>query len=169
MPNIGNIIKRHNARVRGAEHGYNNQLRRCNCRNPDHCPLNGECLASSIVYEATVDTDNNPAPKKYIGSTETSFKQRLANHQTSFRHERYENSTELPKHVWRLKRGGKAFRISWRTLRKASAYSSLSNRCNLCLTEKLMILSSDNTTWLNRRSELISKCRQQVEQSIIII
>ena len=112
MPSMDNIIKRHNARVRGAEHGNNSQLRRCSCRNPDHCPLNGECLASSIVYEATADTDDNPASKKYIGSTETSFKPRLENHQTSFSHERYENSKELSKHVWRLKREGKAFSIS---------------------------------------------------------
>ena len=117
--------------------------------------------------EAIVDTDNNPAPKKCIGSTETSFKQRLANHQTSFRHERYENSTELSKHIWKLKREGKAFRISWRILRKASAYSSLSKRCNLCLTEKLMILSADKTTLLNRRSELISKCRHQNKLSLL--
>ena len=63
MLNMGNIIKHHNARVHGAEHGNDNQLRCCNCRNPDHCPLNGECLASSIVYEATMDTDNTPTPK----------------------------------------------------------------------------------------------------------
>ena len=96
---LSNIIKCNNAHVHWAEHGYNNQLRRCNCRNPDHCPLNGECLTSSIVYEATVATDNTPLTKKCIGSTETPFKQRLVNHKMSFRHERYENSTELSKHV----------------------------------------------------------------------
>ena len=126
MPNIGNIIKRHNARVCGAEHGNNNQPRRCNCRNPDHCPLNRECLASSIIYEATVDTDNTPAPKTYIGLTKTPFKQWHTNHLMSFRHERYENSTELLKHVWKLKHEGKAFCISWHILRRASTYSSLS-------------------------------------------
>ena len=69
--------------------------------------LNEECLARSIVYEAIMDTNNTPVPKTHISSTETPFKQRLANHLTSFRHERYENSTELSKHVWKLKREGK--------------------------------------------------------------
>ena len=158
---MGTIIKRHNARVCGAEHESNDRSRRCDCRNPDRCPLNGECLTNSIVYEATVDTDNTPAPKIYIGSTETPFKQRLANHLMSFRHERYENSTELLKHVWKLKREGETFHISWRILRRASAYSSLSKRCNLCLTEKLMILHADKSTLLDKRSELVSKWRHQ--------
>ena len=57
--------------------------------------------------------------------------------------------------------------FSWRILRKAFAYSSLSKRCNLCLTEKLMILSADKTTLLNRRSELISKCRHQNKLSLL--
>ena len=66
MPNMGTITKRHNTRVSGAEHESNDQSRPCNCRKPDHCPLNGEFLAISIVYEAIVDTDNTPAPKTYI-------------------------------------------------------------------------------------------------------
>ena len=75
MPNIGTIIKRHNARVCGAEHESNDQPRHCNCQNPDLFPLNWKCLASSIVYEVIVDTDNTPVPKTYIGSTETPFEQ----------------------------------------------------------------------------------------------
>ena len=84
MPNIGTIIKRHNARVCGAGHA-DNQTRRCNCRKPDQCPLNGECLASSIVYKAIVRSDDATTNKVYIGSTETPFKQRFANHTMSFR------------------------------------------------------------------------------------
>ena len=68
---MGTIIKRHNAPVCRAEHQSNDQSRRCNCRNPDHSPLNEECLVSSIVYEATVHTGNALGLKTYIGSTET--------------------------------------------------------------------------------------------------
>ena len=164
---MGNIIKPHNARVCGVEHENNDQSRHYNCRNPDHCPLNEECLASSIVYEATVDTDSTPVPKTYIGSTETPFKQLFANYLTSFRYEKYDNSTELSKHAWKLKGEGKAFRNSWCILRRASAYSSLSKLCNLCLMEKLMILSVDKTTLLNNRSELIYKCRHQNKFSLL--
>ena len=30
--------------------------RKCNCRNKDLCPLNGACLTSNVIYEATVTT-----------------------------------------------------------------------------------------------------------------
>ena len=33
--------------------------------------------------------------------------------------------------------------------------------CDLCLTEKLMIIKSNSNNLLNKRSELISKCRRE--------
>ena len=164
MPNMANIIKRHNARIRFREQqgsDSDDQPRRCNCRKPEQCPLSGNCLTNNIVYRATVDTDGDCTPKVYIGSTETSFKQRYANHLTSFRHEKHEHRTELSKYIWKLKREGKIFRVSWDILKRAFAYSCVSKRCDLCLTEKLMILSADKPTLLNKRSEIISKCRHQ--------
>ena len=161
MPNMGTVIKQHNARICGKEVEDDGQPRRCNCRTQERCPLNGHCLTSRIVYRATVETDGNRAPKIYIGSTETPFKDRYANHLMSFRHEKYGNRTELSKYIWDLKLEGKIFRVSWDILRKAPAYSNLSKRCDLCLTEKLMIISADKSTLLNKRSELISKCRHQ--------
>ena len=44
----------------------------CNCRNPTVCPLEGKCLTNSVVYKATVKT-NNGEEKSYIGSTEKNF------------------------------------------------------------------------------------------------
>ena len=161
MPSMGCIIKQHNARVRETEREGGEQPKRCNCRTPERCPLNGHCLTSKIVYKATVETDGNRDPKIYIGSTETPFKQRYANHLTSFRHGKYGNQTELSKYIWHLKREHKIFRVSWSILRKAPAYSDLSKKCDLCLTEKLMIISANKSTLLNKRSELISKCRHQ--------
>ena len=79
----------------------------------------------------------------------------------SFRHEKYRNQTELSKYIWELKREDKTFRVNWDILRKAPAYSNLSKRCDLCLTEKLMIISADKSILLNKRSEIISKCRHQ--------
>ena len=161
MPNMGSIIKQHNARICGTEQEGSDQPRLCNCRTPERCPLNGHCLTNRIVYKATVQMDGNRVPKIYIGSTETPFKHRYANHLTSFRHEKYGNRTELSKYIWDLKRESKTFRVSWDILRKAPAYSNLSKRCDLCLTEKLMIISANKSTLLNKRSELISKCRHQ--------
>ena len=103
---------------------------------------------SSIhVYKATVETDNNRDPKIY--------------HLMSFRHEKYGNQTELSKYIWNLKRERKIFSVSLGILRKAPAYLNLSKKCDLCLTEKLMIISTNISTLLNRRFELISKCRHK--------
>ena len=76
----------------------------------------------------------------------------------SFRHEKYGNQTELSKYIWNLKRERKIFRVCWGILRKSPVYSDLSKKCDLCLTEKLMIIFANKYTLLNRRSELISKC-----------
>jgi len=35
-----------------AEKTDNSNMRKCNCRNPDACPLDGNCLAKSLVYQA---------------------------------------------------------------------------------------------------------------------
>ena len=40
-------------------------------------------------------------------------------------------------------------------------HSNISKRCDLCLTEKLMIITANPDRILNKRSELISKCRHE--------
>ena len=46
-------------------------------------------------------------------------------------------------------------------LKRASAYKGSATQCNLCLAEKFCILTADKQPLLNRRSELISKCRHE--------
>ena len=121
------------------------------------CVMRGNCQARSIVYKATVA--RNDEVKEYIGLSEPPFKQRYANHKTSFRHEKYENSTELSKYMWETKRDRQDFTISWSIVDRARAYSNETKRCSLCLTEKLRIMTTDKDTRLNRRPELVSKCR----------
>ena len=161
MPNMTTIIERHNTRMCGTKWDGGNRPKRCNCCIPEQCQLDRWCLTNKIVYKATVDTNRSHTPRVYIGSTETSFKQRYVNHLMSFGKERYENQTELSKYIWSLKRDGNNFRVRWEILRKAPAYSRLSKQCDLCLTEKLMILSADKSVSLNKRSEIISKCQHQ--------
>ena len=108
MPSIGCIIKQNNARICETKQEDSGPPRRCNCRTPERCPLNGHCLTSKIVYKATVETDDNRDPKIYIGSTETPFKQRYTNHVMRFKHEKYGSRTELSKYIWNLKRKKKS-------------------------------------------------------------
>ena len=74
----------------------------CNCRKPADCPLAGNCLKQSVVYQATVATEDNRPDQTYVGLTENSFKTRFTNHKASFNHLSKKLNTELSKHIWNL-------------------------------------------------------------------
>ena len=130
-----------------------------NCRNKDACPLDGKCLATETVYKAEVSGPETP--KTYIGLTEPPFNTRYSNHLQSFRHEKYAHSTELSKHIWDLKRHDVPHDIRWSIAKRARAYNNETKRCDLCLTEKLYIMKADRQSRLNKRPELVSKCRHE--------
>ena len=127
-----------------------------NCRIKRNCPLNGRCLEKSLNYEAEISTSQAKYP--YIGLTEGPFKDRWHTHNTSFTHRSYANSTALSKKIWQLKDRNIPYKISWKILRKAKAYSG-GKTCDLCLSEKQLILNSKSKNLLNSKIELISKCR----------
>ena len=131
-----------------------------NCRNSNKCPLNKNCLVKGVVFKAEVE-DEKGEIKDYIGMTSSTFKTRWANHKTSFQDEKYAKSTELSKHIWRLKKLKRKFKIKWSILKEASPYRNGAKNCNLCLQEKLHILKGDKKRLLNMRCELFSKCRHR--------
>ena len=75
----------------------------------------------------------------------------------SFRNPRYRKNTELSKAIWDLKDKNIGYTIDWKVITRAESYISGSKSCNLCLTEKVCILQKPDS--INKRSELISKCR----------
>ena len=133
----------------------------CNCRNKQDCPMDGNCLTESVVYQAVVKNNRSDNAKTYIGLTEGTFKQRFYGHTSSFRHEKQEKSTGLSKYIWQRKSANEKYSIEWSVLRQAPAYSNITKKCDLCLTEKLMISSAEKKSSLNKRSELVSKCRHE--------
>ena len=133
----------------------------CNCRQKNTCPLEGNCLQSSVIYQATVTRNDNNTTETYIGLTENDFKTRYRNHTASFRHSKHRNSTELSKHIWTLKDNNIEHYISWRILSSHSPYNSSSKRCNLCLKEKFLIICRPKLSTLNKRNELVSSCRHR--------
>ena len=109
-----------------------------------------------------ITTTNPDTEKEYIGLCETTFKKRYANHKKSFNHEKYKNSTTLSTEFWRLKTNDCNPLISWKIIRTAPAFSLESGKCYLCLTEKFEIANfHEPAKLLNKRSEVISKCRHQ--------
>ena len=56
----------------------------CNCLVKEDYPLNGLCLASSILYQTTIKcSDSKHKQKRYKGMCETTFKKRYANHKNN--------------------------------------------------------------------------------------
>lgn len=163
LPNVASIIKAHNNRVltKGRQPDPGKSDRLCNCRKPDQCPLQGNCLEPGVVYKATVTAAGSDKAMSYFGLTEDAFKTRYNNHLTSFRHERHGNATELSKHIWRLKKENKEFDIKWSICRRAAPYSRETGKCQLCLEEKLCIIAADRGSLLNKRPELVSTCRHR--------
>ena len=96
---------------------------------------------------------------------------------------RYEHETELSKHIWELKDNNTEFYLKWSIAAYASpyrcgtrrcefylkwsiaAYASPyrcgTRRCDLYLTEKYIIARAEQKNLLNKRTELISKCRHR--------
>ena len=128
-------------------------------QNQTKLPLNGECLQSGVIYQAEVTSENRK--ETYIGLTATEFKKRYSNHKTSFNDEKKKSATELSKHIWDLKNAKKDFSIKWRIITKANPYNPATKRCNLCIAEKFFILLKPDLCTLNKRNEIMTKCRHQ--------
>ena len=131
----------------------------CNSRKRKECPLLGQSLTKSIIYQATVTTNDNKPDQTYVGLTSNTFKTRFNNPKISFKCRRKKHSTELSNYVWDLKDNNVDFNIKWKILKQAKPYNSTSNRCNLCLREKYFIICKPSLASLNKRNELVSSCR----------
>ena len=160
MRNMGSIIASHNAKALAST--PNPEAPTCNCRQPQDCPLKGKCKTACIVYKATITAPDKPT-KFYYGLTVNEFKTRYNTHTSSFRNPDYRNSTELSKHVWTLRESGLEPKITWEIFRKAAPYKCGARRCDLCLTEKMVIAAANPHTTLNKRSELVSTCRHRAK------
>ena len=159
-PNMAAIIKSHNFNVAHPQKTDKTKpSKNCNCRNKSNCPLNGNCLKSSLVYTATISSGNKR--DDYYGSCSTAFKKRFNNHSSSFRHQRLEKSNELSKRVWEHKNKGHGCQIQWSVIKEAVPYRCGAKIYSLCLAEKLQIIKAKPEALLNKRSALISKCRHK--------
>ena len=79
------------------EMGINN----CNCRNKDNCPLPNSCQTKCIIYQANIDCDIAEYKQKcYLGSCETTFKDRFGNQKKLFNHRKHKIDTETIKRIF---------------------------------------------------------------------
>ena len=123
--------------------------------------MQNQCLTPKVIHEATVVNNTDDEKRVYFGASDTIFKQWYHNHIRDCNHERYSKCTELWKYIWQLKRNKKITSIEWKIVRKAIC-DAKSNYCLLCLKEKFFITNYPHENiLLNKRSELISKCRHE--------
>ena len=159
-PNIEKIIKSHNKKIISKQTHTENNEENCNCRAKESCPLNGKCLTSCIVYKAIITAPSEPT-RQYFGSTEGPFKIRFNNHTHAFRNPTKKHATCLSTYIHDLQDKQIHPNLRWEIEKKCHPYKCGSRRCDLCLTEKLCLLKSKNT--LNKRTELLSKCRHSTK------
>ena len=110
------------------------------------------------LYQATVTIDNT-VTATYFGCTEDTFKTRYNGHQSNFRSKvkKTQHATTLSTYIHSVKAEGKTPVVTWTIEKTAGKYKN--RKCDLCLTEKLVILLNKDPKCLNRRSELLGKCR----------
>ena len=129
--------------------------------------MNGACLKESLVCCVTISCNNkNYKPKLHKGSCETSLKKRYSNHKKSFNVPLHKLDTKLSRQYWNLKMKQLNPQISWKIKGIYKSYDPTSKRCNLCLTKKLEILEGPDKNLLNKRSEIISQCRDRTEYRV---
>ena len=94
MPNFASIINSHNKKI------ISNNIPKpsaatCNCCSKTSCPLNDDCLQSTLVYICKAGTPNvTENYPHYIGLTEKTFKDRFYKRKNSFKFERKRNAME---------------------------------------------------------------------------
>ena len=118
------------------------------------CPLQDRCNKGPLVYQADVSTTN--VTKTYYGLAGTTFKKRYSGHRSNLEN-REDNGTALSKYVWFLRDNNARFDLKWSIKKKAKVYSAGAKYCDLCLTEKTIIMLSDKNC-INIRSEILQKC-----------
>ena len=102
---------------------------------------------------------NTSPTKKYYGTFKKSFKERYNNHTSTFENKLRQKSTELSNYIWELKENGVNYTIDWLIAMKVHPYICGARKWNLCLREKLVIARANSASLLNKRDELVSKCR----------
>ncbi|MEC8568739.1 MAG: hypothetical protein VXY56_10740, partial [Pseudomonadota bacterium] len=157
MKNLDAVIKSHDRAILKNEE---DATATCNCAG--ECVLRDQkysCRTKGVVYKATVISEQ--ARKSYIGLASTTFKQRYANHKSSFKLANKRNATALSQYVWELKDKNIDFEISWEILKRIRPKKSGERKCMLCVSEATMILFANDECLLNKRREIVATCRHE--------
>ena len=159
-PNIEKIIASKNSKVLKTPEP---EKRTCSCPKNKECPLDGKCLSSEIIYQATVHLPNAET-KTYIGLSSTEFKKRLGVHRQTFNDPEV-SQTSLSNFIHELKTRSIDIDIdtdiTWKLMDRGKTYSPVHGVCQLCTREAYHIIFYPRFAELNARSEIFSACRHK--------
>ena len=156
MPNLGKKISAHNLKILRNRSAGGEVIDPCKCRKFE-CPVQGKCKEKGVVYHATVDSDDNRT-EHYIGLTETTFKQRWATHNSSFKTRNPKNKCGLSEYIWDLQDRNISYNIKWEIVSKAKSFNPVTGVCSLCNREKYFILFKSEMATLNKKEEIVGPC-----------
>ena len=168
-PNMKQIISAHNRKVLADKKPpipleEEPELTNCNCSEAklatNGCPLQGECLATNVVYLAEVEetkVDGKVEVEKYVGCT-TDFKTRFRNHDKSFNNLDYKHETVLSTHIWECKARASTWNVKWKILDRGQPFNPVTKTCKLCVRERFFILRKPHLASLNHRQEIGTFC-----------
>ena len=88
-------------------------------------------LQSCIDYQATIISGKQS--NVYFGPCSTTIKARFNNHTSSFRCWSKASSTELSKHIWKLKDSNHPYNITWNEVKHTTLFHSGAKAFGLCL------------------------------------
>ena len=77
----------------------------------------------------------------YVGMTQRKFKDRFIQHKHTLKNKSKSNATTLSAYAWD-KQINTNTDIKWNIIKKCSVYQPRNYNCDLCLTEKLCIIST---------------------------
>ena len=159
MINVQILIKKHNNIIQNKK---NKKKLSFKCHDKNVCPLNGNCRTQNIIYRCTSPTKNN-VKNVYLSDSEWGFKKNwFYNHQQLMWNKNYTKSTTLTTYLWGIKSTSEQqnVNLSWEIIGQADPHTNTSKQCLLCLHKTLAIVLYPNPEeLLNKRSQMISKCR----------
>ena len=139
----------------------------CNCqKGVKSCPIGGKCQTRAIVYKATIRSDDGDE-RTYTGCTDRKFKERLYEHRTDANIRDNRHRTKMATHIWNKKdRGIGIQEVKYNIVKKCHKYTAGGDKCDVCLSEKLAIMKDNDRRSINKRTELMNKCRHKWRQKL---
>ena len=79
----------------------------------------------------------------------------------------YRTILRVSSYIWKLKDREIPRVVNWSIKARGHPFSSGGRSCDLCLTEKLVILTADQNSMLNKRDELREACRHRRKHLLV--